>query len=550
MVIFVIFMHVLISSFLISASSQDTCPLWHSKKNGQCECDRSITGVIDCSKEHVHIEYGHCLTWNNATQNLEVGLCLFTPHLSKVCETYGVYSIHANVSGPELNHMICGSYNRRGIQCKWCIDGYGPAVFSDGITCADCSKHKYLWLLNLLVQLMMVTFMYLVVILFQIKGTSSPLNVIITYSQFCVNVLTIRSILRIKLACFIGQKFTTFILTLISVMNLDFFRLVVPTLCVSASMKFIHTLLFEYILAIYPLIFTAFMYLIIELHDRKYRIVVYLSYPVRKLFKLFGHRNWNPKITILDTGATFLLLSYSKFLYTSIDLLFAVQLYDGNGSSNHGSAVLLYDPTIRFFHSEHIPYVVLALSVIVVFVLMPPLLLLLYPSKLFRKCLNRCGFQRWDRFQLIMDIFQGWYKDGEEETRDYRQLSSLYFLLSIIFSCIFVVIVSQDHFYAGLTGGLSGWYMFGVFHVTLGAILLMVQPYRKGWMNIADGLFFTTGGVFLLLKALRDQASFMIGLTLGLSLFTLTLLCIVYKCLKKFCTCTRLQVALSCCNPV
>ena len=195
-----------------------------------------------------------------------------------------------------------------------------------------------------------------------------------------------------------------------------------PKLCISASTKFINSLLFDYILAIYPLIFTAFMYLSIELHDRKCWVVTCLSYPVRKLYKFFSNRNWNPKITILDTGATFLLLSYSKFLYTSINLLFAVQSYDENGtSSNHGSAVLLYDPTIRFLHSEHIPYVVLALSVMVVFVLPPPVLLLLHPTKIFRKCLDRCGFQRWDLLQLIMDIFQGWYKDEEkkQETTDH-----------------------------------------------------------------------------------------------------------------------------------
>ena len=64
-----------------------------------------------------------------------------------------------------------------------CIDGYGPAVFSDGISCADCSKHRHLWILSLLFQLTMVTPMCLAFIPLQIKGTSSPLNIIITYVQ-------------------------------------------------------------------------------------------------------------------------------------------------------------------------------------------------------------------------------------------------------------------------------------------------------------------------------------------------------------------------------
>ena len=535
----VIISNLLTSAVILCQDHATQCPLWHSRKKGRCECDQSIQGIIRCSKDCLYIEYGHCLTWNNITRSLEVGLCILNPRLSNACEIHGVYMIDTNISGLELNRMVCGHYNRQGVQCRECLDGYGPAMISDGVTCADCSKHKHLWLLSLLFQLMMVTVMYLVIILFQIKGTASPLNVIIMYSQSCVNVLTIRSILRVKLACFIGQRITTIFLTVIGVMNLDFFRFLIPPLCISASIKFINSLLFDYILAIYPLILTVFMYLIIELHDREYQIITCLSYPVRKIYKFFSHKNWNPKITVLDTAATFLLLSYSKFLYTSINLLFAVQSYNENGtSSSQGSAVLLYDPTVTFFHSEHIPYVVIALSVILVFIVLPPMLLLLYPTKIFRKFLNCCGFQRWDLLQLIMDIFQGWYKDGEEETRDYRSLSALYFLLRIIFSCLFVVIVSQDSNYSGLTGDLLAWYVFGVFHVTLGAIFLMVRPYRKEWMNSADGLFFTTFGVFLLLKALGDHASFMIGLTLGLSVAAITVLCIGYRCLKKLCSCT------------
>ena len=65
-----------------------------------------------------------------------------------------------------------------------------------------------------------------------------------------------------------------------------------------------------------------------------------------------------------------------------------------------------------------------------------------------------------------------------------------------------------------------------------------MSPYRKGWMNIADGLFFTIFGVFLLLKALGDHASFTIGFAMRLSISAVTVLCIGYKCLKRFCSCT------------
>ena len=159
-----------------------------------------------------------------------------------------------------------------------------------------------------------------------------------------------------------------------------------------------------------------FIYICIEVYDR-YRIILsFLSFPFRKCF---NNTSWNPRRTILNTFATFLLLSYSKLLFTSLHLLLASPSYNSRGERISSSAQLFYDPTINFFHSEHIPYVITALFILI-FITLPPLLLLLYPTSVFKKCLTYLGFQRWDILHHIMDIFQGWYKDGTEGTRDYR----------------------------------------------------------------------------------------------------------------------------------
>ncbi|MCG8622451.1 MAG: hypothetical protein MJE68_10710, partial [Proteobacteria bacterium] len=139
----------------------------------------------------------------------------------------------------------------------------------------------------------------------------------------------------------------------------------------------------------------------------------------------------NPKQTIVSTFVTFLLLSYSKLLLVSCKFLFAVQSYTSCGVPIPNSAVLLHDPTISFFKIDHIPYIIVALFFLATFILLPPLLLLTYPSCLFGKLLTFCGFRRWDILQMIMDAFQGWYKDGTEGTQDYRSLSAVFMLLKI-----------------------------------------------------------------------------------------------------------------------
>ena len=148
-------------------------PIWHSvdQASGQCECCDIIQNDIElvvCQQNQVEILQGQCMTWNNATQDVEVSSCLFIHQdhnlkdpneLSMRKHSFYTYSIPINISGSELNRFVCGGYNRKGAQCRECTDGYRPAVFSDDITCADCSKHKYHWILYLIFQLTMVTIM-------------------------------------------------------------------------------------------------------------------------------------------------------------------------------------------------------------------------------------------------------------------------------------------------------------------------------------------------------------------------------------------------------
>ena len=193
----------------------------------------------------------------------------------------------------------------------------------------------------------------------------------------------------------------------------------------------------------------------------------FLKCPVRNCFKCF-RTSWNPKRTILSTFATFLLLSYSKLLFTSICILFAFQPHNSRGERVSSSALLLYDPTIRFFHSEHIPYAVAALLVMLIFILLPLVLLLVYPTVTFKKCLTCLGFQRWDILNQIMDTFQGWYKDGIEGTRDYRSLSALYLMYRIPLTSEYTIQILLNKSYYNSNGLPQQWLILGIFNIFLG----------------------------------------------------------------------------------
>ena len=327
------------------------CPLWHIlKESGKCDCGETYNDRVSWNKNYVSIIEGICLTWNNSTNRAELHSCLFSSLWDNKriqCQNNNIpsYRVSVNTSGESLNKITCGGtgYNRQGAQCGQCLDHYGPAIFSDGVSCADCFKHKHIWILNLILQLLMVTFMCLLFIALQISAAASPYNIIMVYAQLTATALKFNGDLHINLNCLFGETFTKILITILDVWNLEFFRLINPPLCIGTSFKAINTLLFDYMIAIYPLIFSAFIYFCIELYDRNNRIIVFLSFPIRKCFI----STWNPKKTILNTFTTFCLVSHSKFFFVSINLLSATEVYNSQGKA--GSKVLLYDPTSSTF---------------------------------------------------------------------------------------------------------------------------------------------------------------------------------------------------------
>ena len=63
--------------------------------------------------------------------------------------------------------------------------------------------------------------------------------------------------------------------------------------------------------------------------------------------------------------------------------------------------------------------------------LLPALFLLLYPMKIFQKCLGCCG-RRLLALHAFADVLQGCYKNGINGTRDCRYFAGLYLLLRIV----------------------------------------------------------------------------------------------------------------------
>ena len=185
-------------------------------------------------------------------------------------------------------------------------------------------------------------------------------------------------------------------------------------------MTTLQTLALDYAIAVYSLFLTYFL---VELHDNNFRILVWLWKPFHACFVRF-RKEWNIRSSIINAFATFLLLSYVKFLFVSFELLIPVRVFNIHGKPM-STLYLYFDGTVEYFGQEHLPFAILAVVVLVVFSIFPLLILILYPCQCFQRFLNYYHLQC-QVLHTLMDALQGSYKDGSNGTRDCRWFAALY----------------------------------------------------------------------------------------------------------------------------
>ena len=274
---------------------------------------------------------------------------------------------------------------------------------------------------------------------------------------------------------------------------------------------------------------------VLRWYDSGVRVVVCVWRPFHVCFARF-RRRWNPKGSVINTFATFLLLSYSKLLTVSYKLLDASTLYN-NAGKTVGPAVLYYNASIEYFSREHLPFALPALCVLLVFVVFPLLLLLLYPMRSFQKCLGYCTRIRWQFLHTFADAFQGCYKNGTNGTRDYRYFAGLYLLFRVV---SLVGLIAQPR--------ANRWLVSMPFPVVISVLFALFRPYKNNNFNIIDCLAFALLALstFLIMYTYTTHTQFCIQLlyVILLTPFLYFISFVLYKILSQ------LALFRSCCSRV
>ena len=455
----------------------ESCPTWFEPSNGKCKCGKTIHDIVKCDQtlQEVAILDCYCMTHNESTGTV-VGACFYNCVSDKDLQDV-VYRPMPNTV-ENLTQYMCGYFNRDGQLCGECKTNYSPPVYSYDLHCTMCTDDQYNWMKYVAIAFAPLTIFLVLVLCCRISATSPKLYGFVMFSQFIAIPANVRILLvAIYNNSSPGASIAVQTLAAIyGVWNLDFFRtFITHSICLKVNT--LQALALDYSIAFYPLALIIVTYVLIELHDHNIRIIVWIWRPFHRCFARF-RQQWDIRTSIIDAFATFILLSNVKFLSVSLDLLTPTHVHSTNG--NVVGIYLYYDASIEYFGTKkHLPYAILALFVVAVFILFPLLLLLLYPMRWFQRCLGCCRM-RWHALNIFIDAFQGCYKDGTNGTRDCRYFAALYFAVRVLL-CILFAVTRSIAFYAVALLVLIG----------LAMLLVVVQPYKTEFAayNVVDTIF-------------------------------------------------------------
>ena len=444
--------------------------------NYTCKCGNSLHETVYCKFNEDDTSYSNvgildcsCMTYDENRNETVVGHCLHNcvngsdsnsnTHIERV-----YHRINRNLTPRNFTNRICGYMHREGRLCGKCEEGYYPPVYSYTSKCVKCPNHWYNWVLFVFEAFPLLTLFLVFVLVFRVSATSAQLNAFVLFSQS----LAVPANVRVVLASVRNQNgplflfFVKIITTLYGIWNLDFLRTIYPPLCLHVTT--LQVIILEYSIAFYPLLLLMLIYLATKLQLHRVRGIKCLWSPfnntltnIRQIVSL--------KRSIIDAFATFLILSYIRLLSVSFDLLMFTTVHNARG---HAVGVYLYnDATIEYFRSEHLHYAVAAILIFLVFVILPMILLLVYPMRCFQRCLTRLHLNR-ELLRSFMDSFQGCYKDGTNGTRDCRYFAGFYLLLRIVLFLAYGITLTSL-FYPIAT----------IIFLAMGILIVTVRPYKE-----------------------------------------------------------------------
>ena len=451
-------------------ATNTSCPTWfyYDNTTQQCQCG---SGLLCSSNKNVEIGDGTCATSAGEEDQYYISRC---PFRHTVNNTNRIHSEMPSDPGL-LDDVMCGPYNRKGLLCGECIDGYGPTADVLDLKCANCSKlsEYYSIPLYLVLQIFPVTLFFFIVVLSKLNITSGPL---LGYVIFCQVYL-----IRIKQNLLMYEYMSPHLqvtfkisLTLSQFWSLQYVIPAVPPFCISEKLSDIHIQLLSLVPATYPILLLIVIFISAYLHAKNCKVIQIIW----KRFTIILDKVGIKPVTgdaVIHAFASFIFLFNMAVYATTGSLFESIEIHREDSTLYRQS--LYHDPTLEWASYQYVQYLLIALVPFVFLTVIPSVFHIIYPTRIYGY-LSRCisGRKRL-AITAFAEALQVCFKDGLNGTRDYRALAGLFTLVPIIFDGVREIILTR----IGFSLNLSDAMIF----IAICCIVTYIQPCKSTIANVS-----------------------------------------------------------------
>ena len=443
--------------------SGHSCPPWFTNETGDCLPGPTLGGIIQQDTLTLQTSLLECYCMTEKDGVLAVGACLYT------CKAVmGYYPLPCRVS--QLQNFTCGDLHRHGQLCGECEEGYAIPVYSYDLGCVKCEDYEYNWLKYLAVAFLPLTLFYTLVALLSISFTSPSLSGLVLGIQMVAHPVELQVFVSVinSTITVLEPKLLEVLLSLASFWNLDFFRMYY-SFCLHPKASAMAIMALDYATTVYPVLLITITYVMVKLYDQNFKLLVWPWKAVSVILKPLR----NVRTSLVDVFASFIYLSSTRLLVTSMNFLVPITIYSymeetGGLTTKH---YLFNSPSAEYFSKGHLPFALMAITLSFVFFALPMVLLFVYPFAWFQKILNIIGLNSLT-LRTFMEVYQGYFKDGTNNTRDFRFFAGFLFLVPLILNLTFLLTKSSMYYPIG-----SVWIPI---YLTLH---LVFRPYKRSLHN-------------------------------------------------------------------
>ena len=438
-----------------------------------CDCavyyvDHAYPGIDRCNQSlfqaYISHRYWAGYLENETPDGLYTAPCPlgFCTYENKSIES--LYLLPETASNISLTELMCGKY-RKGILCGECRNNYSVHYHSQHYKCGEIKNCRLSLLFYFLSEIIPVTVLFTVIVVFDIRFTSGTVNGFIFFCQV-LDTLSVdaKGVIQFpspvdKLSIGYGVIYGLF--------NFDFFSIDPLSFCLWKQGTVLDILAFKYVTVIFA--FGLVISLVVILHNCRCKRLCTLK---KKL---------HVRDSVIHGLSAFLVICYAQCTKISFHILAPVTLTGEGGCS--GIRVSVFGG-IPYFTGKHLAYAIPACICLLTIVTIPPVLLLAFPLVLQLLALCGVGESRaanwvsryvWTfRLKPVLDSFQACFKDNS------RYFAGLYFLYRVVILSAYAFGKNSTHFYITIEVLL-------IFMLGLHAV---VQPYEKKQHNVVDALIF------------------------------------------------------------